>query len=426
MVRYADEVKDNARKLREEGYTVTAIAESIGVSPSTVGTWTKDVTSEGDSADDKEIQAQVRHDIQMEAEKAKGSRYRKLYVAALKDATTQEALVGTMREVLLPFPLVTPSPPRVTKLKSISSGRHTVVAHVSDPHVGEVVDKEVMGGISEYSVEIFRQRLGLWIEKVQYLVDLRRSRLEIDTLLMLLDGDMVSGIIHDELERTNEVNIMEQVAIVAHLFAYAISQLGFQYEEVIVSCTVGNHGRTKQKKEFKERYVSWDYVCYQMMAQLLSFYPNITFDIPKSWFAITKAENTNILHLHGDGIKGWAGFPWYGVDRFTKRMRETLQKHSTAEGESLAFDTVALAHFHVPVMWETPTGSIMVNGNWKGGDEFAFGALHTNVRPIQTLFYINDKYGEVGYEKIYLDLNKPEHAENLPRELADVWAETEI
>lgn len=358
----------------------------------------------------------VRKDAQLVAAQANAKKYQNLYRAALQQLTDHVSLLDTIRDVLTSMPVLKPQ--RVTVPSGKARGVHAAVAHLSDIHAGEYVDLDAMGGIAQYDMEICRQRIGLWANKVLYLTELRRSRLEIPYLRIALDGDVVSGIIHDELERTNAVVIVEQVAWVTMWLAHAIAQVAAHFPGgTVVECTVGNHGRTRQKKEFKEKYNSWDYVCYQMLAQYLRGYDHIKFVIPKAWWSVMDVLGTRILHWHGDGVRGWAGFPWYGIDRAVKELRQTLQPHG------VYFDMAIFAHFHVPTMCEGPTGPFYGNGNFKGGDEFAFGALHKNVRPIQNLFFIHDEHGEVGYEKIYLDGQTAQDAAKLPAYLPPVWAD---
>tara|TARA_R110000824_G_scaffold17485_4_gene70857 strand:- start:447 stop:1694 length:1248 start_codon:yes stop_codon:yes gene_type:complete len=364
-----------------------------------------------------DIGRQVEIDAELETYRARASRFQRLYKEAVKKIHVQDSLTATLEDSIKPLPVLQPLP--VPTPSSSAKGSHTVVAMLSDLHAGEVVNKEAMGGLSEYNMEIFRQRVGLWVEKVLALVDIRRSRLDIPKLQILADGDFVSGSIHDELERTNEVNIMDQCSTTALVMAHAIAQVSQHFESVEISCTVGNHGRMKQKKEMKEASVSWDYMCYQLMAGWLKNFGHITFDIPKSRFAVTPIEQMKFLHWHGDGIKSWNGIPWYGITRAVKSVREALQVGD------IQFDGVAMGHFHVPHEYMMPTGPLLINGNWKGGDEYALDGLNTIIKPYQTLFYVHSEYGYVGSELIHLVDADKSHAQALPK-LNAVWLENEL
>ena len=373
-----------------------------------------------ENVSDEAIAYQVKADREIDNLKARARHYERLYKSSISSSATQELLVDVLRDAVPA--LTVGSQERFTVPSGKVEGTHTAVALLSDLHVGEVVDRDAMGGLSEFNLDVFRQRVGLWIQKVLYLVDLRRSRLEIPKLVVLCDGDMVSGQIHDELIRTNSTDIVHQTIYAAELISYAIGELSRYFEEVTVSCTVGNHGRNQKKFEFKEPHVNWDYICYQHMAQRLRDHSHIKFEISKSLFQITKIENLQCLHMHGHGVRSWGGFPWHGVDRAIKSLRAAL-----AIGD-LYFDMVAMGHFHVPMEVETPTGPWIINGCWKGGDEYALGGLHTIIPPMQTLLFVHSRYGVISTEHIKLDGQTPEDAKPLPYEdhvLPEVWANGE-
>ena len=416
------EWEDLARDYRE-GMTSLETANKYDLNPSTLASVlpqkgiTRGTSVQPLDLSDAEVAQQVRTDRQIEKLTAEASHYHRIYNAAKKTSSTQEVLVSTMKDAVTAL--------EVRKQESIhvpsgkASGTHTAVLLLSDLHVGEVVTSDAMDGLSEYNLDVFRQRVGLWVQKVLYLVDLRRSRLEIPRLVILADGDFVSGEIHDELVRTNQTDIVHQTIYTAELMAYAIAEVSKYFEEVMVSCTIGNHGRNQKKFEFKEPHVNWDYICYQHMAGKLAQHEHIKFEISKSMFQITDAENLKILHMHGHGIRGWGGFPWYGVSRAVRGLREVLAM------DKRTFDVVAMGHFHVPMEVETPTGPWLINGCWKGGDEFALGALHAIIPPLQTLFFVHSRYGVIGKELIKLEGQTEKDAEFLPfagHELPGVWA----
>ena len=279
---------------------------------------------------------------------------------------------------------------------------------LTDPHIGEIVSAEETGGLGQYNMTIFGRRLGMWAEKVQGLVELKRSGIHIPDLKVLCLGDFVTGEIHEELVRTNADNIIGSVSTGAYMIAQALTSLAEHFENVDVHCVVGNHGRLRKKPYMKEKWVNWDYILYQTMAMFMKNQPNVRFHIPKSFYQIVTIENTKLLILHGDGIRGSMGIPWYGIERAVLKLKETLGK----KGEG--FDRVAMGHFHDPITTER----YIVGGTMKGCDEFSLTALHVGGEPSQTLFYVHPKHGIVSTETIYLAEadDKPEYeiAGNLP------------
>ncbi len=338
------------------------------------------------------------------------------YQSALRIGATQDTLISVLRETVTPFPRMSMEP--LTIPTGVYHGLHTVVGMLSDWHVGEFTDDEVMDGLGGYDLQTFRQRVGLWVRKFLYLMEIERSQLEIPRLTLLVDGDMVSGLIHEELIKTNQLNMVDQMKEAAFALAWAIAQVSRHFEEVTVSCTVGNHGRNQKQTEYKEPYVNWDYMAYQYMAMLLRDYDHINIEIPKGLFAVTPIENMRFLHFHGHGIKSWNSIPYYGIDRAIKNLRETFQ----AKGDW--FDGVAIAHFHVPFETTSATGPLLVNGCMKGGDEFALFGLNKWVPASQTMFVVHEEHGYVSRRLIYLQGSKPSDA--VDYEIAGVWSRTVI
>jgi len=368
---------------------------------------------------DEEAAKQVLHDREVAGLKAQRTRYQKLYNAAIKGRAFEEEILGNLATSIQALDVMAPQPITIPKGKK-ASGLHASIAHLSDLHNGEVVDIESMGGLGEFNMEIFRWRLGYYVRKFLRLLELKRSQLEIPTWHVFAGGDWISGLIHDELLKTNQTNVLDQVVTTAYWMSHAIAQISVHFEEVYFHGVVGNHGRTQQKIEHKETHVNWDHICYQMVAFFLKDYTHIKFDLPKSLWQVVDVVNTKWLHAHGHGIKGWAGIPYYGINRFLQEMRETL-----ALGD-IQYDSVALCHFHEAFTRWIPTGQLIINGNWKGGDEYALNGLHKTTDPIQIVSTVHEKYGPLAPEPIYLKWAEESDGDIIPERVPGIWAEGAI
>lgn len=373
-----------------------------------------------DTWTEEDYSLQAQHDKRVLQLNSQISHWKSLYRNAVRNSSLQDVLVSALSNTVTAWP--TPSLEKFkVSAKASHHGLHTVVGLLSDLHVGEVVDPEVMMGMGGYDLDIFRQRVGLWVQNFLRLLDIDRSAREIPRLTLFLDGDFISGLIHDELLKTNAVNIMDQMTMVATAMAWAIREVGRYFEEVHVSCTVGNHGRNQSKVEFKEPYVSWDYLAYQMMAMLLQNDTHITWDIPKSLWAITRVENLDLFHYHGHGKnQNILSIPYYGIERAIKDFREIFQVHD------LKFDGVCMGHFHHFYERDLGTGPLIINPCWKGGDEFATLGLRKYSKPSQVKFLVHSKRGYVGSSLIHLWNQKPEHAEQVPLGMGSVWANSVV
>ncbi len=367
---------------------------------------------------DEDYGLQVVHDRQVVQLKAQLKHINRLYQANMRSMSTQDMLVESMKDVVTAWPAPTLDILKVPT--KVSTGTHTMVGMVSDLHVGEVVSSEHLMGLGDgYDLEIFRQRVGLWVRSFLRLLEIERSGREIPKLTLFLDGDFISGLIHDELLKTNAVNVLDQTTLTATVMAWAIREIGRHFEEVHISCTVGNHGRNQQKIEYKDTHVNWDYICYQMMAMLLKNDTHITWDIPKSLWAITRVENLNLFHYHGHGkIYNSLSIPYYGIERAIREFREIFQVID------LSFDGICMGHFHHFFERDLGTGPIIINPCWKGGDEFATLGLRKYSKPAQVMFMVHSKRGYIGSQMIHLWGQEESDAEGVPHGSASVWAET--
>lgn len=423
-----DEQKARVKELYQSGtYTVPQIAIQFDLDPTSLRNFLNyarvrkgrgTVEVEEREPEPEDIRLEVQHDLHIARLSSEVKHYRNLYRESIRQNTTQDALVETLQTAVSAMPVLKPQPVKVPAGKA--RGVHAALALWSDLHNGEVVNREAMGGLSEFDMDIFRRRVGLYVKTFLRLIELKRTSLEIPVLHVFGDGDFISGLIHDELVRTNQVSVMEQTMMTALLMATALSQIGEHFEEVYFSGTPGNHGRNQQKVEYKEPHVNWDYICYQWMAALLKDHEHIHFDLPKSLWQITRVVNTDFLHFHGHGIRGWAGIPYYGINRALKELREALTIGAKT------FDAVAMGHFHEPFWRQMPTGPLMINGCWKGGDEYALGSLYKITPPIQMITIVHDRYGALEPIPLQLGHETEEHGVNLPEVLPAVWAEATI
>jgi len=417
--KYGREPKKRLRilDLHREGLTPREIAPAAKASVGYVRHVLSDarLTSNIPPQEEQPVEEAVDADIQAERERLESERIKKQYAALVKQRAADEMLVDAFRDAIVPLPQVKVYKRRASREES--GGKHVAVAMLSDTHAGEVVKAEAVGGLGGYDWQTFRERLGLWTQVVIDLTtDKRRGGQKLDELVFLMDGDMVSGEIHDDAAGTNELSPIAASAATAQLLSHSVAQLSRHFDNILVSCTVGNHGRMDRKPRHKEAVErNWDWLTYQQTRQHLLNQEHVTFHIPKAKYAITNVLGTRILHMHGDGIPSWLNFPYYGIDRVTKRLRETLLPADQH------FDVVCMGHFHASTKLPTPVGPIYINGSFPGVTEFALNKMHSALPPTQWLLTVHEKHGVVKGEEIFLDRAVPEDAKGFPDGLAEVW-----
>lgn len=331
-----------------------------------------------------------------------------------KQANAQDTIIelaklalDALPPVAVPTPLHLPSKPDV----------ESAVLVASCWHIGEVVRSEEMNGMNEYNFDIFCKRVQRLVEKTISFTAENMKAHTFDELRIFFTGDMVSGIIHDELTETNQLNIIEQATLGALVTAQAIRDLAAKFPRIICTCVVGNHGRVRKEKYFKGKWVNWDTVFYNYLALLLRNQTNVTFQIPQSFWTGVEVKGWKFLITHGDLIKSWGSIPFYGI----KRAVDAWLEIEAARGKF--FQYFVASHFHNKAVLQKAVGESILNASLKGGDEYALG-IGRYSDPVQLLFGVHHRYGktwEIGINTKYLNGLKPRyHADphlTLPEQL---------
>ena len=403
-------------KKKDEGETWTGIARwiereyGVTVHRTTIQRWYDREVCREDEVDQEELleslDSRIKVDKQVQTLKAEVGYYKKLYAQALKSSSSQEAIVDAIHSYAPTFDKVPLIPP--PRYGTAKGSPQTMVAVLTDTHVGERVSLTQMSGLNSYDLDIFSRRMSGWTQQVFNLAVYRRSICPVDDLVVPMLGDMVSGDIHEELSRSNIDNCMMQMLSAAHVIAQALMFLAPHFSSITVPCVVGNHGRMTRKPPMKDKYMDWDYLTYQWVAAFCSNQPNITFEIPKSFAHMIEVCGRKILLFHGDSISGGGSSQsihrmvgsMRGVTQFRQALEATVIEHDGALSDT--FTDVMLGHFHRTDMYDIGTGSAWICGTMKGGDEFSINRLHTLSAPKQVITYWHPVYGNVGTETVYL------------------------
>jgi predicted phosphodiesterase len=131
-------------------------------------------------------------------------------------------------------------------VKRKKSHKRDVVAMLNDTHIGLKVDPKEVDGLNEFNFEIASRRIGFFIDEV---CDYKREkRDEVDNLHLLLNGDLIAGIIHG-LQGNDLYMLTHQVNGAVHIFTNAIAHLAENFKNVKVYFSTGNHGDSPHRRE---------------------------------------------------------------------------------------------------------------------------------------------------------------------------------
>jgi hypothetical protein len=356
------------------------------------------------------VDEKVKQDKKVATYKAEAAYYKKLYESAIKNSSKKELIIDAIKDNTRALPKLVNQSTLYEKLKSNSGSRkhqsirgdkpQTMVAPLTDTHVGDRVVFDQTTGINAYDLDIFNKRLYGWVEQLISLAEYRRNIADVDELVIPMLGDMVSGDIHEELARTNIGNCMEQMMNGAFLIGQAITRLSRNFKKVRVVAVVGNHGRMTRKIPAKDKYMDWDHMMYQWVAAFCAEQKNVEFHIPKNFSTIFNVAGRNVLIMHGDSISG--GGSSASFTRMVGMMRG-LQQQNKETKDVQHFDDVMIGHFHRIDEYDIGTGSLYVCGTMKGSDEFTTNRLHVSSPPKHMVTYWHPDHGNVSKEIIRLD-----------------------
>ena len=366
----------------------------------------------------------------IEKYKGEAKYWKKVAESALKQDAKKELLIDAVRKFTPSYKQVQKYKIRKPKSKVRAASAQSIIAPLTDTHIGDNVEADEMVGLNAYNIDIFNKRLHGWATQLLTLVELRRNSVEIDELVIPMLGDMIRGDIHMELALTNNDHNMGQMIRGANLIAQALMFLAPHFDKVRVPCVVGNHGRMTRKPPMKNKYMDWDYMLYQWVSVFCKNQKNIEFHIPKSFMTSVEVKNRNILLSHGDFING-AG-SGTAISKGIMNMRNVLQFRKGLQDEignlrneqiglPEYFDSVLIGHFHRIDEIDIGTGAIHICGCMKGGDEFAMQRVQAINKPRQLALYYHPKYGEIGKDIIYLN-RYDDSSQTFNDVLPEVWA----
>lgn len=239
-----------------------------------------------------------------------------------------------------------------------------VCALLSDAHWDEVVDPAQIYGLNCYNREIATMRLQRWAEKVVELPHDYMAGVDIGGVVVMLGGDLFTGVIHQELADTNEAPILASVVYWLEQLIAALNYILDAYGFMEIDVIVGNHPRLSPKPRAKGGVRdNFDWLLGQLLKMHYVGDDRVTVNVSEAFDLLVPVLDHRHLLTHGDqarGGKGWGGM-FSPINRMHSKKKEIRQQ------EPYQFDTLVMGHFHQSF----PTSKLVVGGALKGYDEYA-------------------------------------------------------
>jgi predicted phosphodiesterase len=256
---------------------------------------------------------------------------------------------------------------------------------LSDFHLGEVVNSKQVFGVNEFNMTIAEQRIRELADRV---VGILKHHLKGNHpgLVLLLNGDFVSGCIHEELLITNEKPIMPIVIRAYELLAWFIQTMQKHFGQVQLFCCHGNHSRTFKKPIYKESALSsYDWLIYTLLDRYFENDKNVNFIISPGDDIQFKIYNHHYRMTHGGQFRGGQGF----LGHIAPVTRGEIRKRSAAESYGQNYDTLIVGHFHSYGLFKR----VICNGSLIGYSEYSMNNNYPYERPQQALWFTHPENG---------------------------------
>lgn len=248
------------------------------------------------------------------------------------------------------------------------TGKHVAIPSLllTDIHYDEVVKPEQIGGVNRYNRKIADQRIRRAFEGAVTMSRDYLSGVQYEGINLFLGGDLLSGIIHEELRETNAAVLTESIVSVVEPLEAGITLLAEHFGKVHVSAVVGNHGRNTRKPRAKNRATdSFDWLVAKFVERGMKGNAAVTWNISPAADAHITLYRHRYCLTHGDQFVGGSGISGalapllLGVHRKSKRDAATGHE----------WDTLVMGHFHTSYFLK----GLIVGGSLVGYNEYAYG-----------------------------------------------------
>ncbi len=315
--------------------------------------WVNEPVETEDNSDNAEL-------IKMRKEKIKLSDARVEYNRLIRQEARKESYADMVKRIICENVEPINIPVHYTLFNSSTD----LLCHLTDIHCGI----EIHNWKNDFDEEILKKRIEKFTSDI---LDIRGMHESENCYLVI--GEILSGIIHNNLRLQNNMDLMEQFKYVSELISAMLSRMANHFNHIYVYTTPGNHSRISPKKE--------DALDGENMDILLPFYLKARMQNIKN---ITICDNTiepeiAMFNIRGNNVfaaHGHKDSPSSVVQNFTMMF-------------NIKPDIVLLGHRHTNGLTTVYDTKVIESGCCSGSDNYAVSIRKTN-KPEQTVSVIGD------------------------------------
>lgn len=315
--------------------------------------WVNEPVETEDNSDNTEL-------IKMRKEKIKLSDARVEYNRLIRQEARKESYADMVKRIICENVEPINIPVHYTLFNSSTD----LLCHLTDVHCGI----EIHNWKNDFDEDILKKRIEKFTSDI---LDIRGMHESENCYLVI--GEILSGIIYNNLRLQNNMDLMEQFKYISELISAMLVRMANHFNHIYVYTTPGNHSRISPKKE--------DALDGENMDVLLPFYLKARMQNIKN---ITICDNTiepeiAMFNIRGNNVfaaHGHKDSPSNVVQNFT--MMFNIKPY-----------IVLLGHRHTNAMETVYDTKVIQSGCVSGSDTYAMSIRKTN-KPEQTVSVIGD------------------------------------
>lgn len=247
-----------------------------------------------------------------------------------------------------------------------------LIVSLTDIHTGIEIDN----AFNKFNENILRKRFNAYLQKILEV----RERHNSENCYVII-GEVVSGIIHNNLRIENNLDLMQSFKLVSTLISDFLTELSKYFNHVHVYINEGNHSRISPNKE--------DSIQGENVDVLVPFYLKARLQLIENIFihenevieeiAMFEVRGNIVMSAHGDNDK----------------VSNVVQKFTMLF--DVKPDLVYLGHRHTNAMETVYDTKVIQSGCLSGTDDYALSKRLRN-KPEQTISVITENGLECLYD----------------------------
>ncbi len=266
------------------------------------------------------------------------------------------------------------------------------MANASDWHLFESVDPAQVSGLNEYNPEIAQASVDAFFRGVVRWTEIHRAGTEINTLMLNVLGDIITGMLHMDQVEGNAGTPPEETLFAIDLLIggidYLIEHGGFK--RIIINAVDGNHGRTTDKIRHANRVKhSYEWLMYKILQKWYKDSPVVTWNISRGYHLYVPVWDKMIRFHHGDAVR-YQG----GVGGITIPVLKAIKEWNTGRHADLD----VFGHWHTMI----DDSRFISNGCLLGYSPYSLSIKAPFQPPQQSFVVLNRKRWLTSFNRVYV------------------------